>query len=423
MARFHGDFLLGAATAAHQVEGNNTNSDNWAQEQMAHSSFREPSLDACDHYNRYGEDIRLMAEAGLNAYRFSVEWARIEPEEGRFDEAATAHYLDVIRCCRAHGLEPVVTLHHFTSPVWLIRKGGWEADTTPGDFARYARYVAERYGSELRYICTINEANMGLQIALVARQIYLQMVEAGKVQVGVNLESLMKGSPALAQENLAAFGTDRPATFVSPRTAHGDELVMQAHAAARQAIREAAPHIKVGWTLSLHDVQSVPGGEERARKEWQEEFTHYLPAIREDDFLGVQNYSRTILGPDGSLPVPEGAEKTQMDYEYYPEGLAHVLRRVARDFPGELLVTENGIATADDSRRRAFIDTATKGVADCIADGLPVKGYFYWSLLDNFEWQQGYSMTFGLVGVDRATQRREPKESLALLGSLREKAE
>ena len=419
MARFERDFLLGAAIAAHQVEGNNVNSDNWAQEQMAHSSFVEPSGIACDHYNRYEEDIRLMAEAGLNAYRFSIEWARIEPEEGVFDKKETAHYRDVIRCCRENGLTPIVTLHHFTSPVWLIRKGGWEADTTPADFARYARYIAEQFGSELQYICTINEANMGIQIAAVARQIFQQMVAAGKVQVGVNLEDLMKGNPLLAQENLAAFGTEKPATFVSPRTARGDEIVMQAHATARKAIREAAPHIRVGWTLSLHDVQAVPGGEEKAGEEWDQEFAHYLPAMAEDDFLGVQNYSRTIIGPDGSLPVPEGAEKTQMDYEYYPEGLAHVLRRVAKDFHGDLIVTENGIATADDSRRIAFIDAATRGVADCISDGLPVKGYLYWSLLDNFEWQKGYAMTFGLIGINRETQRRQPKESLAFLGSLR----
>ncbi|MEE3382204.1 MAG: family 1 glycosylhydrolase, partial [Succiniclasticum sp.] len=265
MARFDKDFLLGAATAAHQVEGNNTNNDNWAQEQMKHSSFAEPSGIACDHYNRYAEDIALMAKAGLNAYRFSIEWARIEPEEGVFSEKETQHYRDVIRCCKENGLEPVVTLHHFTSPVWLIRKGGWEADTTPADFARYARYIAEQYGSELHYICTINEANMGIQIAAVARQIFQQMVAAGKVQVGVNLEDLMKGNPLLAQENRNAFGTEKPATFVSPRTSHGDEIVMRAHAAARQAIREAAPHIKVGWTLSLHDVQAVPGGEEKAK--------------------------------------------------------------------------------------------------------------------------------------------------------------
>ena len=141
---FPKDFLVGASTAAHQVEGNNIHSDYWAQEQMPHSSFTEPSGIACDHYNRYEEDIRLMAQAGLNAYRFSVEWARIEPEEGQFDEKEIEHYRKVIRCCRENGVEPMVTLMHFTSPVWLIKKGGWESESTIGYFRRYAAYVAEK---------------------------------------------------------------------------------------------------------------------------------------------------------------------------------------------------------------------------------------------------------------------------------------
>ena len=414
---FPKDFLIGAATAAHQVEGNNIHSDYWAMEQMPHSGFAEPSGIACDHYNRYEEDISMMAKAGLNAYRFSIEWARIEPEEGRFDEKETEHYRQVIRCCRAHGIEPVVTLHHFTSPVWLIRKGGWEADTTPADFARYAQYIGEQLGAELHYVCTLNEANMGIQVAQVARSIFLQMQAAGKIQMGVNLEDLMKKTGDAARENAEAFGTDDPATFVSARTPHGDEIVMQAHAAARKALRKSAPHVKVGWTLSLHDVQAVPGGEEKAEEEWDLEFRHYLPVMADDDFLGVQNYSRTLMGPDGSLPVPAGAETTQMEYEYYPEGLAHVLRRVAKDFRGDLIVTENGIATAEDTRRCSFIRTALEGVEECTADGLPVRGYLYWSLMDNFEWQKGFSMTFGLVALDRATMERKPRGSLSFLGS------
>ena len=155
-------FLLGASTAAHQVEGNNIHSDYWLQEQMPHTSFVEPSGLAVDHYNRYREDIALMKEAGLNAYRFSIEWARIEPEEGVYDEAEVAHYLDVIRCCKENGIEPVVTLLHFTSPAWLIRKGGWEAESTIADFERYTRYIMGKIGHEVNYVCTINEANMGL---------------------------------------------------------------------------------------------------------------------------------------------------------------------------------------------------------------------------------------------------------------------
>ena len=194
---------------------------------------------------------------------------------------------------------------------------------------------------------------------------------------------------------------------------------MEAHKAARTVIREICPQVKVGLTLSLHDIQALPGGEESAAKEWDEEFTHYLPAIAEDDFLGVQNYTRARHDANGSLPTPEGAELTQMDYEFYPQALENVLRRVAKEFKGDLMVTENGIATADDTRRVAFIETALKGVQNCLSDGLPILGYMHWSLLDNFEWQKGYSMTFGLIAVDRSTQTRSPKPSLKFLGSYR----
>lgn len=422
---FNQNFLIGAATAAHQVEGNNKNSDCWALEQMKDSGYAEPSLDAVDHYNRYEEDIALMAEAGLNAYRFSLEWARIEPQEGVFEEAEIAHYRNVIRCCKKHGIEPIVTLHHFSSPKWLITKGGWEADTTPEDFARYTRYVMERLGSEIRYVCTINEANMGLQVAAIAQRYLKQMMAKmnasktdGTVQVGMNLEKMMASRQAAAvAQNMEVFGVAKVESFTSPRTAHGDELILEAHKAARAVIRETAPHVKVGLTLSLHDIQALPGGEETAAAEWAQEFTHYLPAIREDDFLGVQNYTRSRTDGSGVLPAPEGAELTQMDYEFYPEALENVIRRVAKDFAGDLLVTENGIATADDSRRIEFIRRALQGVQNCIADGLPVKGYCYWSLLDNFEWQKGYAMTFGLIAVDRKTQTRCPKDSLSYLGS------
>lgn len=420
------------------MEGGNIHSDYWAQEHMVHTDFLEPSGDAVDHYHRYAEDIRLMAQAGLNAYRFSIEWARIEPEEGQFDEAQVLHYRDVINTCRENGIEPMVTLLHFTSPKWLISKGGWESDETPGYFARYTRYVMERLGADLRYVCTINEANMGIQVAAIAKRYMQQMMAkmqaagtdgqaaagGGKaqdttVQMGLNLEKMLANQKAAEAERMELFGVPKTECFTSPRTPHGDEIVMEAHKAARAVIRKLMPHVRVGLTLSLHDIQALPGGEERAAKEWDEEFLHYLPAIKDDDFLGVQNYTRTRMDASGALPVPDGAEVTQMDYEFYPQALANVLRRVAADFKGDLLVTENGIATSDDNRRVAFLQTALCGVKSCLEENLPVKGYFYWSLLDNFEWQKGYSMTFGLVTVDRATQTRHPKESLSYLGSLR----
>ena len=422
-------FLIGAATAAHQVEGNNTNSDYWLQEHMPHSSFTEPSGIACDHYNRYEDDIKLLADAGLNAYRFSVEWARIEPEEGRFDENAVAHYRDVIRCCRSNGVEPIVTLHHFTSPAWLIRKGGWEADGTVEYFRRYASYIAESLGSDLSYICTINEANMGLQLAAISKRFMLMAEQArkagvsgakaaeGKVQVGMNFEKMMENMKFAAMENAQVFGTPQPQIFVSARTPEGDRLVMRAHQAARDAIKAVCPHIKVGLTLSLHDLQSLPGGESFAQAAWDEEFLHYLPYISGDDFLGVQNYTRTQYGSEGQLPCPDGAELTQMEYEFYPEALEHVIRAVSKDFNGDIIVTENGIAVSDDSRRVEFIRRALAGVENCINDGIPVKGYCHWSLMDNFEWQKGFGMTFGLIAVDRETLERTPKQSLCFLGS------
>lgn len=422
------NFLIGAATAAHQVEGNNIHSDLWAMEHMKHTSFIEPSLDAVDHYNRYEKDIKLMADAGLNAYRFSIEWARIEPEEGHFDSEAVDHYKAVIACCKKYGIEPFVTLHHFSSPKWLISKGGWEASTTPEDFAHYVRFIIGELGSELHYICTINEANMGIQVAAIAerykRQMMAQMQAAqsggnsadGSVQVGINLQKMMEGQKAAAAENLEVFGVEKVENFTSMRTREGDLLILKAHELAKKEIKALYPDIKVGLTLSLHDIQPQEDGMERAKKEWDEEFMHYLPYIKDDDFLGVQNYTRSLIGADGQLPNPDGAELTQMNYEFYPEALEHVLRKVAKDFHGDLYVTENGIATADDTRRVAFIDTALKGIVSCINDGLPVKSYFHWSLLDNFEWQKGYSMTFGLIAVDRTTQTRHPKESLSFLG-------
>ncbi len=423
---FPENFLIGAATAAHQVEGNNVHSDCWALENIKHTDYLEKSGLAVDHYNRYEEDIRLLAQAGLNAYRFTIEWARIEPEEGKFDEKEIEHYRNVIRACKKNNVEPMVTLHHFSSPVWLIRKGGWEAETTPDDFARYVEYVISKLGSELTYVCTINEANMGLQIAAIAKRYMKEMLRGGKkkkqntdgqVQMGMNLETMLKNMALAKKEKLEVVGTKDPKVFQSMRTANGDLLIMKAHTKARDVIRRLAPHIKVGLTLSLHDVQPFAGGEKQAQKIWAEEFTHYLPYIKDDDFLGVQNYTRTLVAKSGDIGVPEGAQTTQMSYEFYPEALGHVLERVAKDFKNDLIVTENGIATNDDTERCEFIRRAMRSVDECLKKGLPVKGYFHWSLMDNFEWQKGFYMHFGLIAVDRKDMSRHPKESLSLLGS------
>lgn len=431
MDKFPQGFMVGASTAAHQVEGNNVHSDYWLQENVEHSQFVEPSGEAVDHYHRYEEDIRLMAEAGLNAYRFSIEWARIEPKQGEFDENEIAHYRKVIACCKENGVEPVVTLHHFTSPAWVISRGGWENEEVVDWFASYVQYVVKHLGSELRYICTINEANMRLQLAAIMKKYMGKMAggsqeaksapKEGDVQVGLNLDQGMNTMMLGMMECAKAFGLQDPRgihTFVSMCTPEGDILVMKAHQAAKKVIKELYPDIKVGLTLSLHDMQPAAGGEDAAHKEWEEEFSHYLPYIAEDDFLGVQSYTRQCFDEKGNKYTPEGVELTQMGYEFYPQAIANVVRAVAKEFKGNLIVTENGVATADDSRRQEYIKEATAGLQACIADGIPLKGYLHWSLMDNFEWQKGFSMQFGLIAVDRSNMKRTPKESLSLLGSL-----
>ncbi len=176
MKKFSKDFMLGAATAAHQVEGNNIYSDYWVQEQILHSSFDEPSLDAVDHYNRYEEDIRLLAEAGLNTYRFSIEWARIQPEPDMWMEEEVEHYRKVIKCCKENGITPMVTMHHFTSPKWLITQGGWENPEVVDKFAAYCKRLVEEIGDELEYVCTINETNMRLQLAALIKDMMKRMM-------------------------------------------------------------------------------------------------------------------------------------------------------------------------------------------------------------------------------------------------------
>lgn len=413
-------FLIGAATAAHQVEGDNIHSDCWVMEHIKHSDFVEPSGKAVDHYHRYEEDIRLLAQAGLNAYRFSIEWACIEPKEGCFDQKEAEHYRDVLRCCKKYRVTPVVTLHHFSSPAWLIGKGGWTKPYVVKAFARYAGFIAAQLGEELPWVCTINEANMGGQLNKIVADMMNARKRKGAVQVGtndgLNLKNLLLGMLEQGRAfHCSPFGVNN---FLKPRKPEQEAIVMEAHAEAVKAFKQIAQGTKMGLTLSLFDYQPTADGAEMAQKLWQEDFGFYLPYIQNDDFLGVQNYSRKIVDASGALEPAAGRPLTQMGYEDYPASIGNVVRKVAAQFKGDLLVTENGISTDDDTRRCAFIRQALEGVQQCARDGIPVKGYFYWSLLDNFEWQAGYGKTFGLIGVDRTTQKRSPKQSLQVLGEL-----
>lgn len=414
--QFPKGFLWGASTAAHQVEGNNIHSDFWAMEHLEGSPFKEHSGNAIDHYRLYREDIQQLAESGLNAFRFSIEWARIEPEEGQFDPMAVQHYREVLEACREHKVTPIVTMHHFTSPQWLIRQGGWESAGTPARFARYCGYVMQELGEFIPYACTINEANISIGIKKVMKK---HQAGGSVAQVGINTEMTAR-MEKYSEQLSATFGLPSQDIhpFLEVRTEAGLKLICEAHTAAKAAIRKSSPQTKVGITLSLYDIQSVPGGEAHARHALQEEFLQFVPYLKDDDFFGLQNYTRTVYGPEGLLAVPDGAEITQMGNEFYPEGLEGVVRMVAGHLNLPVLITENGIATEEDERRITFIDRALSGVHACLADAIPVIGYLHWSLLDNFEWQLGFSKRFGLIAVERQTQSRIPKDSLLHLGRI-----
>ena len=294
--------------------------------------------------------------------------------------------------------------------------GGWENPEIVPIFAEYCRRVVSELGDLMEYVCTLNEANMRLFISEILKTIGVKQA----AQVGINLD---QDSSTLAAEKEAAeaFGLtypDIPHTFVSPCTEQGDLLTMEAHIAAREAMKKECPHLKIGVTLTVHDIQVLPGGEEAAAKEWDIEFMHYLPYLKDDDFLGVQCYTRKRFDSNGLMPYEKGIKLSQMGYEIYPDAISGAVRKIAKSFKGNILITENGIATDDDKERIRFIDKATDGICKCIDEDIPILGYIYWSLLDNFEWQKGYGMTFGLIAVDRQTQKRYPKESLAFLGSL-----
>ena len=380
---FPAGFTWGTATAAHQIEGGNTNNDWWAFEHAPGSVCAESSGDACDSWERWPEDADLVAGLGLDNYRFSVEWSRIEPAEGEFSRAALGHYRRQCEGLRARGIDPVGTFHHFTTPRWLTAQGGWESALAAERFGRFCTVVATELADVMTMACTINEPNIVATMGW-----HAGLFPPGK--------------------------TDKDLSY-----AVGANLV-SGHRTAVEAIREAAPGIPVGLTLSMTDYQLAPGGEERLASIRHHAEDVFLDGTVGDDFLGVQVYTRMLIGPDGWAGYEPGVPVLDMGYEFYPQSLGNCLRR-AWDYTGgalALYVTENGIGTTDDTQRVDYVHQALAGVLDAIAEGVDVRGYTYWSLLDNFEWALGYRPRFGLVEVDRATFARRPKPSAAWLSAV-----
>jgi len=410
--QFPDRFMWGSATAAHQVEGNNLNCDVWAEEHAEGSPYKDKSGDAIDHYHRYREDIALLAGLGLNTYRFSIEWARVEPEPGHYSKAVLAHYRDVLEACHEHGITPVVTLHHFTSPRWLMRFGGWASQETPDRFARYCETVMNELGDLIPYVQTMNEVNLPVML----KELFVKINFAPPVGIDASYWS----APQWREIAAAQCGTTAADyfTFHMASDENAIRIVNEAHRKARETIKAIRPETKVGLSMALTDMQSVPGGEENANAAWEAIFRPYWSAIQDDDFLGLQNYTREIYGPEGLVPVAEDAELTQMGYEFYPEALENVIRRVSTEWKKPILISENGVATNDDEQRIEFIKRAVSGVNACLTDGIEIWGYLYWSAFDNFEWVFGYAKRFGIIDVDRTTLERKIKESGHYLGRI-----
>lgn len=371
-------FLWGASTAAHQIEGGNVNSDWWQREwgRVPGASVEEPSGDAADSYHRYPQDMALLAGAGLGAYRFSIEWARIEPEQGFVSRAEIDHYRRMVDTARELGLDPVVTLHHFTNPQWLARDGGWHADGAVDAFRRYveaALPVIEGVG----LVCTINEPNMVSVLADPA--------------VGFPSIGLPPGVPAV---------TDR---------------LIAAHRGAVDLVRSTGA--RAGWSVATQAYQPEPGAEAVAAEYGSSREDVFLDAARGDDWVGVQAYTRTRIGPEGPIAIPDDAERTLTGWEYFPSAVGDGIRNAWRRAHVPVYVTENGIATADDDRRIDYTTGALEAVAACLAEGVDVRGYLHWSALDNYEWGS-FRPTFGLIGWDPVTFERRPKPSLAWLGAV-----
>ena len=377
---FPDGFLWGTATAAHQVEGGNVNNDWWAFEHDPSSPCLESSGDACDSWHRWPEDLDLLASLGFGAYRFSVEWSRIEPAEGEWSKAALDHYRAMCAGCHERGLVPMVTFHHFTTPSWLAARGGWESPDAPERFGRLCERVTAHLGDLIGYGCTINEPNI---VSLMGYE----------------------------------YGIFPPGVRDTDRRARVSDAFCRGHRLAVEALRSGPGSFPVGLTLSMNDYQAVEGGEAKLEEVRRANEDVFLEATGGDDFVGVQTYSRARVGPSGMLGPEPGVPVTQMGYEYWPQSLEATIRRAWSVTGGiPVVVTENGIGTDDDDQRRAFVSEALAGVRRCLDDGIDVRGYIHWSLMDNFEWVLGYVPTFGLVAVDRQEFRRVPKPSAAWLG-------
>lgn len=408
-------FLWGTATSSHQVEGDNRHNDWWAWEQAGR--VKEPSGRACDQYRLYKEDISLISELGHNGHRFSIEWSRIEPEEDRWNDDALVHYENILKELIRRGIEPVVTLHHFTNPQWFAARGGWLASDCVHYFVRYVERVVHALGRHVKIWITINEPLIflyhgyfsgqwppGVQSFDDALQVFRHLL-AGHLAAYRTIHKIYQRAfqkPVWISiaHHLMCFTPCRPASF-------GDRL--------SAFLRDwFSNHLFVDAALS--GFLFFPSM-----------FCEFLSTRHALDFLGINYYARDFIRFAGLYQgntlgqicekkhhEREIRETNSLGWEVYPEGIYQVLKSLGR-YHLPVLITENGICTEQDDQRVRFIREHLEQVERARQQGIPVVGYFHWSLLDNFEWAEGFGPRFGIVEVDYKTQERKVRPSAQVL--------
>jgi beta-glucosidase len=398
--RFPDGFLWGTASAAHQVEGDDRNSDWWEFEQQpGRIANGDTSGIANDHYHRYREDFALLRELNQNAHRLSIEWSRIEPSQGEFDARQIRHYRDVLADLREQGLEPMVTLHHFTSPIWFARKGGWSARDATHAFLPFVRHIVDELGDLVGLWCTINEPSL--------------------------------------------YGANGWVSGEFPPGRRGDiaglyrvtSNMRKAHELAYLAIKRRWPDAQVG--LSHHKLLMLPASNNR-RDRWAAQTVQialdrwpvgpgHLRRVVEAtcDYVGIAHYWGQMCAFDPGRPQDQfirrfnvpGRPVTAMGMSSDPSWMRLVLNEL-RSLGKPVYITENGLGSNDDEWRRRYIIEILSNVLLAIGDGVDVRGYFHWTNTDNFEWARGYATRFGLIEVDRKTLERSIKPSGHLYGRI-----
>lgn len=415
--RFPDGFLWGTATSAYQVEGGNIHADWWDWEhekfknhesritnqgiktglKSIHNATPEErdvflSGKGADHYHRFKADFDLAKQMGNNAHRLSIEWSRIEPHEGVFDSREIQHYHDVLKSLKDRGMSVMVTLHHFTNPSWFAARGGWTKRRNIRFFTRFVQRVVEEYDHYVDFWITINEPN-----------VYVQMSFLGGW-----------GSQAWPPE-IRSF-VKMAWVFLNMARAH--KLVYQIihardveHKIHRVGFGQNYTSYATVRKHNLYDLLIVFLADSVANHGF------YWFTRGYNDYLGVNYYFRIrfrrrrfSLIPDIVNTSEQGREHTDMGFEIYPHGIYSCLMDL-RDYGIPIYITENGLAANDDGKRVRFLINYIQELYYALRAGVPVKGYFHWSLLDNYEWDLGYSQSFGLVAVNRQTGERTPKPS------------